>query len=180
MRVDDTLGRWPPRGMFQHVELMHNPSLVLRPAVASCFISYSWTGRRDYPVNAYRSWVYRLADALSRCSLHPIIDYNFLSPMLVNQEVILRSLDKSEAIVIVYADAYIERMGDSATGVGFEYELIRFRADLWAKTVPIRRDLRDREAEAFAVEARFIDDLEGESLNAQAAILARHILEREL
>lgn len=178
MRLDEGRGWWPPRGMFQHAELMHNPSVVLRPAIASCFISYAWTGCRDYPVNAFRGWVYRLADALSRCGLRPIIDYNFLAPALVNREVIQRSLDDSDAVLIVYSDDYVERLNDPATGVGFEYGLIQSRADLWAKTVPIRRGLRDREADAFKIEPRFVDDLEGESLNAQAAILFGHIAGR--
>jgi hypothetical protein len=178
MRVDDTQGWWPPRGMFQHVELMHNPSVVLRPPIASCFISYSWTGRRDLPANAYRCWVYRLADALSRYGLRPIIDYDFLAPTLVSREVIQRFLDDSDAILIIYSDEYLERIGNPTTGVGFEYGLIRSRVDLWAKTVPLRRGLRDREADVFTAESRFIDDLEGESLNAAAAILAEHVIGR--
>lgn len=178
MHIDEAPRRWPPQGMFQHVELMHNPSLVLRPATASCFISYSWTGRCDYPANAYRCWVYRLADALSRCGLRPIIDYNFLEPALVNREVIQRSLDSSDTILIVYSDEYVERMGNPNTGVGFEYGLLRSRGDLWAKTVPIRRGLQDREGDAFTIETRFMDNLEGESLNAQAAILVGHVVGR--
>lgn len=178
MHLGPEQGLWPPGGMFQHVELMHNPSLVFRPAFASCFISYSWTGRSDYPSNAYRCWVYRLADALSRCGLRPVIDHNFLESALVTREVIQRALDDSEAILIVYSDDYLERLDNPETGVGFEYGLVRSRMDLWSKAFPIRRGLRDRDADAFKVEPRFVGDFEGESLSAQAAILVGHIASR--
>lgn len=167
---------WSSRDLFQRVELMHNPSLVLRPAAGSCFISYAWQGRPDFPEHSYRCWVYRLADALSRSGIRPVIDYNFLAPASVTREVIEHSLAASDTIILIYSDAYIERIGDPRTGVGFEYELIRSRPDLWAKTVPIRRGLREREAEAFRLEARFVDDFEGESLGAEASALAQHIL----
>lgn len=166
---------WSSRDLFQRVELMHNPSLILRAADASCFISYAWRGRRDYPEHSYRCWVYRLADALSRSGIRPVIDYNFLAPASVTREVIERALTASHAIILIYSDGYLERIGDPCTGVGFEYALIRSRPDLWAKTVPIRRGLLEREAEAFTLEARFIDDFEGESLGPEAAALAQHV-----
>lgn len=167
---------WSSRDLFQHVELMHNPSLVLRPAVASGFISYAWQGHPDYPEHSYRYWVYRLADALSRSGIRPLVDYNFLAPAAVTREVIERALAASDAIILVYSDGYVERIGNSRTGVGFEYGLIRSQSELWAKTVPIRRGLKEREAEAFSLEARFVADFEGESLGAQAVALAQHIL----
>lgn len=168
-------GGWPPRGMFQWVELMHNPGIVLRQALASCFISYAWRGRRDYPPNLHRGWVYRLADSLSRCGLLPVIDHNFLAPALVNRKVIERALEQCDRILLVYSDDYVDRMDDPRTGVGFEYGLIRARPKLWAKTIPIRRGLRDREEALFSRETRLVEDFEGESMVAQAAALFGYI-----
>jgi hypothetical protein len=166
------------REMFQRVELMHNPSILLRAAAASCFISYAWTGHNDYRENDYRAWVYRLADSISRSGLRPIIDYNFLSPALVNREVIRKCLKDSEVIILVYSDDYVARMADDETGVGYEYGLIRSGADLWSKTFPIRRGLRERTKELFRLETRFVEDFEGESMIANATALVSQIVSR--
>jgi hypothetical protein len=163
--------------MFHKVQLAHTPIVIFGAEQASCFVSYAWRGRTGLPENEHRAWVYRLADALALAGYRAVVDFNFLAPASINEDVIRKNLVECDRILIVYSDDYLERRARPETGVGFEYGLVSSQADLWKKSIPIRRAVRDREAELFAIERRFVTSFENGDVSANVSTLVHHVRE---
>lgn len=145
---------------FHRVQLNHNPIAVLDQPTANVFISYAWRGREGLGANVHQQWAYRFADALSQAGVRPVIDFNFLSPTLVTKDTIRKEIEQADRVIIIYSDQFVTRMNDPSTGVGYEYDLLRSNGSFWAKTVPIRRDLRQKADTLFAIDGRFVYDFE--------------------
>lgn len=173
--VTDRLMTLTRSGRFHKVALFANPTVLYRRPATDAFVSYAWAGADRLPSNAHRAWVYAFADALAQSDVQAIVDYSFLSPKVVTNEVIVRSMDEAAHVVIVYSDAYLERIDREGTGVSLEYGLIRAKHELWSKSLPIRRDVYDRERELYSREERFVLSFERDDLATATSMLARHM-----
>jgi hypothetical protein len=172
---EDWLIRHLHTGRFQRVALFANLTVMARAPTGSCFISYAWNGSRQLASHDHRVWIYGLADMLGRANLRAEVDYNFLTPAAINKRVIDRHLASSDHILIIYSDAYLERLSLQGSGVQFEYERMRSQPALWAKSYPVRKHVLEQERRLYELEQRYVLSFETGDLATNVNTLVRHM-----